>query len=59
MFASTEYQMIYLGFSHKGNINVTVYINWYGTSVVPAVASDMYIDSIVISPLHVTAYDME
>lgn len=54
-FAGTEYQMFYVGFTHKNDWNVKVNVSWYG----PAAACDLTIDSLVITPLHITAYDKE
>jgi hypothetical protein len=60
-FGGTDYEMLYVPFSHKGsgNWNVRVAIDWYGASIVPAIACDLSIDSVMITPVHVTAYDME
>lgn len=58
-FQTTDYEMFYVAFEHKGNPTVNVYIEWYGTSVQPVVACDLTIDSLVITPLHVTTYDLE
>jgi hypothetical protein len=58
---SNKYEMIYVPFSHNGSGDWTVrtVIEWYGSSVVPTIACDLSVEGIMITPVHVTAYDME
>lgn len=58
-FNTTGYEMIYIPFSHKGpsNFSVRIVITWYGTSA--SVPCDLFLDGIVINPVHLAAYDME
>lgn len=59
IFESTSYQMFYVGFTHEDNINVNVDVYWYGVSIQPPIACDLVIEGITITPLHLTAYDID
>lgn len=56
-----DYQTIYAPLVHKvrdGVVdkNVTVRVDWYGSSLVPAIPCTMYMDSVVITPVNIAVY---